>query len=90
MLLGVAAVMTLLVLGVVGLLVSTFSGLAPPTPLTELPNGVIGVADGYVQAFIIPLGNDEVALIDCGQDPEAKVLREWQDMPYDVDADGGI
>lgn len=21
---------------------------------------------------------------------EAKVLREWQDMPYDIDADGGI
>jgi len=41
-----------------------------------LPNGVIGVADGYVQLFIIPLGEDGAALIDCGQDPEAKVVRE--------------
>ncbi len=75
-LLGVAAVVTLLILGVAGLLVSTFSGLAQATPRTELPNGVIGVADGYVQVFIIPIGDDGAALIDCGQDPEAKPVRE--------------
>lgn len=52
-----------------------FSGLAPVQPTTALPNGVVGVADGYVQAFIIPLGDGGAALVDCGQDPAAKALR---------------
>ena len=58
--------------GVVG---SAFIGLAPVSPVTELPNGVIGVADGYVQAFIVPLGDGNAALIDCGNDPEAKIIK---------------
>lgn len=73
----------LIILGVVvglcavcaGGIAVVFAGLIPVLPVTELSGGSIGVADGYVQAFIIPTGNGQAALIDCGQDPEAKALR---------------
>jgi glyoxylase-like metal-dependent hydrolase (beta-lactamase superfamily II) len=58
-----------------GTMAMTFAGLVPVLPVTELPGGAIGVADGYVQAFIVPLGNGQAALIDCGQDPEARALK---------------
>jgi glyoxylase-like metal-dependent hydrolase (beta-lactamase superfamily II) len=70
--LGVVAVL-LLAFGV--MVASAFIGLKPVSPVTQLPNGVIGVADGYVQAFIVPAGNSAAALIDCGNDPEAKALK---------------
>lgn len=67
------------VLAVVGLalapIISAFLGLVPVQPVTQLPNGVVGVADGYVQAFIIPAGEGGAVLVDCGQDPAARVLR---------------
>lgn len=74
-LLIVLAVVVLLVVGFGGMMASAFMGLAAVSPVTELPNGVIGIADGYVQAFIVPLGEGNAALIDCGNDPEAKILK---------------
>ncbi len=74
--LKVAVVVVLVpVLIFVGLMVKTFSGLVPVLPTTDLPGGAIGVADGYVQAFIVPTGQNTAALIDCGQDPEAKAVK---------------
>lgn len=74
--LGVAlGVLVALLLALVLPIASAFMGLAPVTPQTALPGGVVGVADGYVQAFIIPLGDGGAALIDCGQDPSATVLK---------------
>ncbi|MBL8915411.1 MAG: MBL fold metallo-hydrolase [Archangium sp.] len=58
-----------------GTMAATFAGLIPVMPTTELIGGAIGVADGYVQGFIVPIGNGQAALIDCGQDPEAKALK---------------
>lgn len=71
----VAVVVLVPGLAFVAVMVRTFSGLIPVLPVTELPGGAIGVADGYVQAFVLPVGNGSAALIDCGQDPEAKVLK---------------
>ncbi len=66
-------------LAFVATLASAFIGLAPVSPVTELAGGVVGVADGYVQAFIVPAGEGGAVLIDCGQDPEAKALRSKLD-----------
>lgn len=85
----------LIVLGVVvalllvcgGSLAMTFAGLTPVLPITELQGGAIGVADGYVQAFIVPVGNGQAALIDCGQDPEAKAVKaKLADLKLEVKA----
>lgn len=71
----VAVVALVPVLIFAGLMVKTFSGMVPVLPSTELPGGAIGVADGYVQAFILPTGKGTAALIDCGQDPEARTVK---------------
>ncbi|MFZ5442203.1 MAG: MBL fold metallo-hydrolase [Myxococcota bacterium] len=68
-------VVVLLVVAALAPIVSAFLGLVPVQPVTELPGGVVAVADGYVQAFIIPTGEGGAALIDCGQDPTAKALK---------------
>jgi glyoxylase-like metal-dependent hydrolase (beta-lactamase superfamily II) len=69
-------VVALLVVGFGAMIGSAFIGLQPIQPVTQLPNGVVGVADGYVQAFIVPTGDGNALLIDCGNDPEAKLLKQ--------------
>ncbi len=54
---------------------SAFAGLVPVAPVSALGEGVTGVADGYVQAFIVPIGEGGAVLIDCGQDPEGKAVK---------------
>lgn len=49
-----------------------FLGLVPAKSGQVAP-GVRAVLDGYVNAFLIDL-DDGVALVDCGNDPEAKAL----------------
>lgn len=71
-LIGVAAVIGLFAV-VVGLIaVSMFSGLVESKDGPVAP-GVQLVRDGYVNAFFIDAG-DGVALIDCGNDVEAKAI----------------
>ncbi|MBL8924307.1 MAG: MBL fold metallo-hydrolase [Myxococcaceae bacterium] len=71
-LLTMLAVVVLLVGVAGGLVGSAFVGLQPATDGPVAP-GVQLVRDGYVNAFLIDL-DDGVALIDCGNDPEAKSL----------------
>lgn len=71
-LLAVVVVVVLLVAVLFGTVGSAFMGLAPSTDGVVAP-GVQAVRDGYVNAFIVDL-DQGVALIDCGNDPEAKAL----------------
>lgn len=64
-----AGVVVALLLLVAAAAVSAFAGLVPVAPVSDLGEGVTGVADGYVQAFIVPIGGGEAVLVDCGQDP---------------------
>ncbi len=73
-LLGVLGVVVVLVGSAAVVMVPVFAGLKPVDP-SLLPNGVISVQDGYVQAFLVPEGDGKALLIDCGQDPEAKAIK---------------
>lgn len=71
----VAAVVVLLV-GVLGVTFGTvFGGLKPTIDRQDLPGGARRVLDGYTSAYVLPMGEKEVALVDCGNDPEAKSLK---------------
>lgn len=63
----------LVIVGAAG--ASAFAGLVPVPPTADLGEGVTSVADGYVQAYIVPIGEGGAVLIDCGQDPEGKALK---------------
>ena len=52
----------------------TFGGIAPLVDGTELPGGARLVKDGYVAIAVIPAGEGEVALVDCGNDPNGVAL----------------
>ncbi len=56
------------------LYLTAFAGWMPFGAGRALPEGVEMVADGYVAEFMVDAGPGAVALIDCGNDPEAKVL----------------
>lgn len=73
--LGVLAVVLLLVLSAGAAIGSAFMGLQPATDGAALSGGATLVRDGYVNAFILPAGEGKAALIDCGQDAEAKALK---------------
>jgi glyoxylase-like metal-dependent hydrolase (beta-lactamase superfamily II) len=70
----IAAVAVLVVLiAAVGVVAGPF------LTMKRLPNGVQAggmsiVKDGFVSAGVVPLGNHEVALVDAGNDAEAKPL----------------
>lgn len=70
-----AAVLVVLVVGLGGAVGSAFMGLQPVKDGATLAGGVTQVQDGYVTAFIVPAGEGQAVLIDCGQDPEAKALK---------------
>lgn len=74
-LMGVGLVVVLLVLVVAAVMVPVFSGLKPMLDGQQLPGGARRVNDGYTSAYLLPLGNNEVALVDCGNDVEAKALK---------------
>lgn len=71
-LLGVVGVVVLLLGAVAALVGSAFVGLEPAAEGPVAP-GVQLVRDGYVNAFLVDL-DEGVALVDCGNDPEAKSL----------------
>ena len=55
----------------------TFSGMAPIIDGKELSGGVRLVKDGFVSAAVVPAGEHEVILVDCGNDSTARpVLAE--------------
>ena len=74
-LLAVGAVLALLVLAVVGVMVSAFGGTKSMIDGQELPGGARRVVDGFSSAYLIPMGEKDLALIDCGDDVEAKAIK---------------
>lgn len=73
LLIVIGSVLIVLGLGAVGLYCSTFAGLAPSTAEDLAPN-VHVVRMGFVSAFLIDVGSNQVVLIDAGVDPEGKEL----------------
>lgn len=74
-LIGLVAVVLLLVIVVAAVMAPVFAGLKPLKDGEELPGGAKRVNDGYTSAYVLPLGDKEVALVDCGNDPEAKAIK---------------
>lgn len=86
-LLIVAAVVALLVGGLAATFGSIFGGLKATTDGQDLPGGARRVLDGYTSSYVLPIGEKEVALVDCGNDPEAKTIKaELQRRGLGVDA----
>ena len=53
----------------------TFKGNLKPNE-TPLPDGTRPIIDGFVNLFAVPLTTPgKVALVDCGNDPEAKAIK---------------
>ena len=73
-LLAVAAAVGVVVIGFVGVMASAFMGTKPMPDGEELPGGARRVNDGYTSAYVLPLSNGKVALVDCGNDVEATAL----------------
>jgi glyoxylase-like metal-dependent hydrolase (beta-lactamase superfamily II) len=69
----VGLVVVVLILGVVGLFASVMLG-RPPIPGGLKLDGVEVVKDGFVAAFIVDLNDHAVALVDAGNDDEAKEI----------------
>lgn len=62
------------VLAFVGMMVSAFRGLEPMRDGVELPGGARLVKDGYVAVYVLPAGDKQVALIDCGNDEQGRAI----------------
>ena len=71
---AVLALVLVVAVGLGALLGSAFWGAVPLPAGADLPGGARLVKDGMVAAFVLPVGGGAVALIDCGQDPEAHAI----------------
>lgn len=74
-LLGVGAFLVLVVMAFAAMMSSVFSGLKEMPNGEELPGGVKRVNNGYTSAYLIPMGDKEIALIDCADDLEAVAIK---------------
>jgi hydroxyacylglutathione hydrolase len=74
--LGIVLGIPLLLALVFGALIgSAFQGNQPlPEGGADLTGGVRLVKDGHVAFFVLPTGQGELALVDCGNDPAGKEL----------------
>jgi glyoxylase-like metal-dependent hydrolase (beta-lactamase superfamily II) len=65
----------LAVAGVVAVVLGTFLGRKSSPAEAELPGQVRLLADGHVNLYLLQVGEEEVVLFDCGQDPAATVIK---------------
>lgn len=69
------AVVVLLIAGAAAaVFFPAFIGNKPPVDGAQLSTGAYQVVDGYVSAFVLVGEDGVVALIDCGNDPEAQAI----------------
>ncbi len=61
---------------------STFHGIAPMPPRTELPDGALLIQDGFVGVGIVPVGESKAVLIDCGSDAAAVNVKAALDQAH--------
>ncbi len=73
-LLVVAVVVVAPVIAFAAVMAATFAGQKEMVDGTELTDGARLVKDGFAAAFVLPAGDAEVGLIDCGNDPEGKAI----------------
>jgi glyoxylase-like metal-dependent hydrolase (beta-lactamase superfamily II) len=73
LLLIVLALLGAVVVALAVMLVPAFMGSKPAVEGAVAP-GVQLVKDGFVNAFLVDLGPGAVALVDCGQDPDARPI----------------
>ena len=69
----VGLIVAVLVIGVVGLLAATFMGRQSITDGVEA-GGLRIVKDGIVSVGVIPVSEGEIALVDAGNDKDAKAI----------------
>lgn len=74
-LLVIGGLIALVVVSFAAVMGVTFSGLKALTDGQELPGGARRVVDGYTSAYLLPMGEKELALVDCGGDLEAKAIK---------------
>ena len=72
----VLGALLLLLVGTVGAIgYSTFGGMAPIVDGQRLGEHIEIVQDSFVSVAILDIGDGHVALIDCGNDPEAQSIQ---------------
>jgi glyoxylase-like metal-dependent hydrolase (beta-lactamase superfamily II) len=69
-LIGIFSVVAL----VFGLIFYSFSRTIPLKDRQQLSGGAVQVKDGMVSVGLIPSGDGQVKLVDCGNDPKAKAI----------------
>lgn len=74
-LLAIGGLLALLVMAFGSMMGSVFSGLKEMPDGQELPGGSKRVNHGYTSAYLIPMGEAQVALIDCADEPEANAIK---------------
>ena len=57
---------------VFGLIFYSFSRTIPLKDRQQLSGGAVQVKDGMVSVGLIPSGDGQVMLVDCGNDPKAR------------------
>ena len=71
----IGGVIAAFVLVFAGMMFMTFSGLKPMPDGQALPGDAKRVTNSYTSAYFLPMGEKELALIDCNDDVEAKALK---------------
>ena len=71
----IGGVIAAIVLVFAGMMFVVFSGLKAMPDGQALPGDAKRVTNGYTSAYFLPMGEKELALIDCNDDVEGKALK---------------
>ena len=74
-LLAIGGFIALVVMAFGAMMGSVFSGLKEMPDGQELPGGAKRVNHGYTSAYLVPIGEKELALIDCADEAEATAIK---------------
>lgn len=69
-----AGLLLVVIIVVLIVFVPVFTGNKPLVDGARLPGGATQIVDGYVSIILLPAGGDDLALIDCGDDPAGAAL----------------
>ena len=74
-LMGIGGFVVVMLMGFGSVMGMTFSGLKAMPDGQELPGGARRVVNGYTSAYLLPMGEKELALIDCTDDVDATAIK---------------
>ncbi len=74
-LLAIGGFLALVVMTFGAMMGSIFSGLKEMPDGQELPGGAKRVNHGYTSAYLVPIGEKALALIDCADEPDAAAIK---------------